>query len=168
MREDGQPFLGQGGCVVALAARDRLHWVEVIRHDPCEINVRGGWDEVRDVARRLSAASHHDALHIGGVPWEDLHGNPRDNFLVAAQQLHMPRCDQRIVIRADVADGVTLQLQSPVLPLALGSVIRRFGKRRDDLIALPDRVPAAMVEVQMRVNDDVDVFWSDARCRELV
>ena len=44
--------------------------------------------------------------------------------------------DQRIVIRADVADGVTLQLQSPVLPLALGGVICRFRKCRDDLIAL--------------------------------
>src|SRR4030095_10908669 len=49
-----------------------------------------------------------------------------------------------------------------MLALGLRSVIRRFGKRCDDLIAFPDCIPAAMVEVQMSVDNDVNVFGSDA------
>ena len=55
-----------------------------------------------------------------------------------------------------------------VLPFPFLHVILRFRERGDHLIALPDGVPAAMIEVQVSVDDDVDVFRRNARRAELL
>src|SRR6266705_4684025 len=99
---------------------------------------------------------------------KDFDRNSRNNFLIAAQQLHLPAFNQWIVVLADVADGVTFKLLVPVHPLALRRVICRSRKRRHDLSALPQRIPSAMVEMQMAVDYDVDLFRRNSRCGQVL
>jgi len=47
----------------------------------------------------------------------------------------------------------------PFLPLC---VVLRFRKRRHESIAAPNRVPSAVIEMEMGVDDDVDVFRGDS------
>src|ERR1700761_5985712 len=50
-----------------------------------------------------------------------------------------------------------------VFHLATMSEVARVGKRRGDrTIAVQRCVPAAMVEVKVSVNDDVDLVWANA------
>ncbi len=50
-----------------------------------------------------------------------------------------------------------------VLPLAFLHVIFRFREGGDDLAGLAaDRIPSAVVEVQVGVDDDIDVFGRNA------
>ena len=48
-----------------------------------------------------------------------------------------------------------------MLPLFLLDVILRVRKGRDHLIAAPHRIPAAVIKMQVGVDDDVDIFRRD-------
>ncbi len=55
-----------------------------------------------------------------------------------------------------------------VLPFAFGRVVFRARESWDDLaVFVADGVPAAVVEVEVGVDDDVDVFRSDAGSSEI-
>ena len=49
-----------------------------------------------------------------------------------------------------------------VVPLAFLNVIFCFRKRSNHRVALANRVPTAMIEMQVGVENDVNVFWGDA------
>src|SRR5207244_13033470 len=78
--------------------------------------------------------------------------------------MHLPVLDQGIVIVADVADAVALQLPAAVLPLAFLDVVLGPGEGRNDLFPVADCIPPAMIEVQVRVDDNIDVLGSNS-CR---
>src|SRR2546427_1939310 len=128
----------------------------------------GRGDQVGDIAGRIASALQNDRLHSFGMARKDFDRNSRNNFLIAAQQLHLPAFNQWIVVLADVADGVTFKLLVPVQPLALRRVICRSRKRRHDLSALPQRIPSAMVEMQMAVDYDVDLFRRNSRSGQVL
>ena len=96
-------------------------------------------------------------LQIAGVAGIDLHGNAGNDFAVASEQLQLAVGEQRIVVVGHVADAVALMLLVSVLQFALLDVIGRARKGRDRLALLVVRVPAAVVEVQVSVDDDVDL-----------
>ncbi len=55
-----------------------------------------------------------------------------------------------------------------MLPLAVGGIVFGFRKRRHDLVALERRVPAAVIEVQVGVDHDVNVFRRNAGGGQIV
>lgn len=98
--------------------------------------------------------------------------NARDNFHLPAgriEQRHLSVGQQRIVIVTDIADRVALQLQMAVLHLSAMDEIAGVGKSGDDAaIRVAGGVPAAVIEMQMGVEDDVHVFGLDVRRLEAV
>src|SRR5437870_841132 len=117
--ENGQPLLRQCLCVIALAALDRLQRKEIKPHNPSEVEVRRGGNQVRDVTRSFATVFDNYGLHVRGVPRENLREYPWNDLLISMQQVHLAALDQRIVVLADVADGVALVLTTSVLPFAL-------------------------------------------------
>ena len=89
---------------------------------------------------------------------ENSHRNAGYDFLIAMQQMHLSAFNQRIIVIADVADGVTLELPASMLPFTFLYVVLSFGKRRDCPAVFAHCVPAAVVKMQMAIDDDVDVF----------
>src|SRR5450631_849782 len=89
------------------------------------------------------------------------------NFLIALQQLHLSAFHQRIVVLDEVAHAISLVFMR-MSPLPLLHVVGRLGKSGRHAAAAAHRVPAAMVEVQMSVDDDVDVFGSDTSRGEIL
>src|SRR5436853_76625 len=83
-------------------------------------------------------------LHVLGVAGNNLYEHAGDDFLISVQQMHLAAGDQRVVVVADVADGVALVLAAPVLPLGFLSVILRVGKCRDHPVTFAHGVPSAM------------------------
>src|SRR3989440_341324 len=99
---------------------------------------------------------------------KDFDRNSRNNFLIAAQQLHLPAFNQWIVVLADVADGVALELLVPMQPLAFRRVIHRSRKRRHNFSTLPHGIPSAVVEMQMAVDYDIDLFRRNSCSRQVL
>src|SRR5213080_873178 len=130
--------------------------------------MRGRGDQVGNVAGCLASALQDDRLHGFGVARKDFHRNTRHDLLIAAQQFHLPAFDQRIVIFTNVADGIALERLVSMPPLALGRVILCFRKCRYDLSVLPDRIPSAVVEMQMAVDYDVDLFRRNSRSGQVL
>ena len=124
-----------------------------------------GRNQIGDVARFFAAALHHHRLHIRRMPRKNLDRISRHNFRIAIQQHHLPALNQRIVIRTHIADRVALQLQPPMLPLLPLRVILRLGKCRDYLITAPNRIPSAVIKMQMCVDDNVDILGRNSQQR---
>src|SRR6266446_9458423 len=59
--------------VALLLALDSLKRKEIEGYSPNQINVRGGWNQVGDVTRRLAAAGYDHRLHMRSVSGEDFH-----------------------------------------------------------------------------------------------
>src|ERR1700679_2072813 len=93
---------------------------------------------------------------------KSFHGDAGNDFFAALEQRHLAAGDERVVVVGDVADGVALAGLPRILPFAFGRIVFRTRKSWHDLAVFADRVPTAVVEMQMRVNDDVDVFGDDA------
>src|ERR1700731_3984226 len=112
-----------------------------------------GWNQVGNVAGGLPSAFDQNRLHIPGMSGKHAQGNPRNDFAVSTQQLHLPAFDQGIVIFGEIADRVALILVG-VSPFAFLRVVGGTGESCEYPASLADRVPAAVVEVQVRVDDD--------------
>ena len=110
-----------------------------------------------------------DRHHLRGVAGEEFDGDARADCrrgrggAAQFEQGHLAGGDQRIVVRREVADAVAIELQMPVRDLAgVGKVVRVFEGRRHRAVGVQGGVPAAVVEVQMGVDDDVDFGGIDA------
>src|ERR1035437_4064044 len=110
MREHRQPSLRDRLRIVVLAALDGFERIEVECHSPGTIEVRAGGNQVGDVAGGLvsvaAATSHDYGLPGGGLSGEGFHRNAGDEFLSAAEQLHLAAFDQRVVVLGDETDGI--------------------------------------------------------------
>src|SRR6185503_7546071 len=135
---------------------------KIIGHYPGGLEVPACRDKVRNVAGNLASAADKNGPHVARVTGINSNGDAGDNLMTPIQQSHLPGPNQGIVIVTDVADAIAFELQRSVLPLAFWSIVFRLGKRRDRGSVLIHSVPAAVVEVQMRVNDHVNVFRGGA------
>ena len=95
-------------------------------------------------------------------------GNSGHNFCLSFDQLHLARINQWIVIVAEIAHAIALQLQLSVPPFAFGCVVFCLGEGGNGVPVAIYSVPAAMVEMEMRVDDDVNVFRSRTSFAEAV
>src|SRR5580700_1368685 len=171
MRKKNQPLLRNRLCIEAFTLLNAGHRVEIVTHDPSGIEMRAGGDQVGDVAgmppRRLDVNPHQ----LRRVTREALDRDTRDDLLdlpgplgwVKIEERHLAALDQRVVVVADVADGIALQLQMAVLHLAAMREVARVGEGgHHATLWRKRRVPAAVVEMQVRVDDDVDLFRTNA------
>ena len=87
---------------------------------------------------------------------------PGNDFAIFFGQLHLAAGDQRIVVRADVTNAIALALHLADLPLAARRKILCIGESWDSNAVAYDRVPSAMVKVQMRIDDDINLLGRDS------
>ena len=140
---------------------DRLHRVQVERRHPRRLRVIHRRDQVRQEAECPPAARRRDHRHVAIVSRRAAHPDARHDLVIAIDQHHLAGVHQRIVIRVVVADAVPRMPVVRVLPLRPRREISRARKCRDGAIARQDGVAAAMVEMQMAVDDDVDRLGID-------
>src|SRR4029077_17190324 len=76
--------------------------------------------------------------------------------------------DKRVVIITEIGDGIAFVLLARVLPLAFLHVILRVRESGNDFVSLTYGIPSAMIEVQMGVDDDVDIFGRNTRGAEII
>ena len=96
------------------------------------------------------------------MPWINLHRDTGRNLRIAFQQSHLSAVNQRIVVVGHVADAVALMLLMGVFHLALLHVIGGARETSAGLAVLVIGVPAAVVEMQVGVDDDVDLVGRHA------
>src|SRR2546427_13037978 len=96
----------------------------------------------------------------------NLDANAGNDLLVAVEQVRLRLGRQKEV--GDVARAVPLRGAQRVLPLAALSVVAGARERRDQLRAVAPDVPTTVVEVQVRVDDDVDVLGSEPVALEII
>ena len=101
-----------------------------------------------------------------------LNANARRNSISVVDQFRLPGCEYR---QHAVGDEIPCALQvgdagarSPVLPLGPRHQIARFRKRRHPLTVLEPRVPAYMIDVQMRAQHQVHIIWRDSSLAQLL
>src|SRR5450755_5116398 len=117
----------------------------------------------------LRTASNDYRLHVLRLPGKRLHRDTRNNLLAALEQRHLPARDQRIVVLRDVTDGVPFAWMSRIFPLAFRRVVFGTRKRRHELaIRVTDGIPSAMIKMQVRIDDNVDVLRSNSGRREII
>src|SRR6266851_433781 len=165
--EHGQPFFWNGARIITLAAFDGFEGIEIEGHHPVQIDVRTGGNQVGNVAGGLASALDDYGLHVAGVAGKHFRRNSGDDFLVAAQQLHLTGFDQRIVVVSHVTDRVALVFMG-VLPFAFLDVVLCFWKGGYGFTGAEHGVPSAVVEVQVGIDDDIDVAGRNADGTEVV
>ena len=129
--------------------------------------MRGGGNQIGDIAGGLATAFDHHSLHVLCVSRKDPDRDAGNNLLVAFHGLHLAAGNQRIVVVADVADGIALVLLASMLPLPFLHVILGVRESCDNLVSLSHRVPSTMVEMQMGVDDDVDILGRNTCSSEI-
>ena len=80
------------------------------------------------------------------------------DFPVAFQQPPLTRSFHRQEVVGDVAGAVALGGPLGMLQFAALHDVARIGKRRDELAVHAARIPAAVVEMQVRIDDQVDLL----------
>src|SRR5579883_570862 len=145
---------------------DGLERIQVEGRHPGRLQMRGGRHEVGEKAERASAARRGHHAQIVVVPRRALHADAGNDLAIARDQRHAARLDQRIVIRIDVADAVPREPLVRVLPFAPRGEVARPRKRRRGAPVPQNGVSAAMVPVQVAIDDDIDGFRIDARRRD--
>src|SRR5204862_1609603 len=106
------------------------------------------------------------ALHVPIMAWRNLNANAGNDLVVAVEEVRLGLGGQEQV--SDVTRAVPLRGAQGVLPLAALHDVTGAPKRRDQLRAVAPDVPAAVVEMQVRVDDDVDVLGSEPVALEAV
>ncbi len=168
--EEDEPAFGDGAGVEAFTLGDAGDGIEIVAHDPGDVEMGAGGDEVGDVAGMLARGLNVDGEELRGVAREALDGNAGDDgggFAgLRVEKGHLAGGDEGIVVIGDVADGIALELEMAVGDFtAMGEVAGVGESGGDAAVRSAGRVPTAMVEVKMGINDDVDFFGADAARR---
>ena len=98
-----------------------------------------------------------------GVSWKELDADAGNDGCVAAEERRASAGDKRIVVVGEIADTIAFVLLVRVGQLAALIVIagaREGGN--DGAIGAAYGVPAAVVEVKMSVDDDIEIIGSKA------
>ena len=103
----------------------------------------------------LGVAGRHQHVEGSGDPRAVLH------------PLHPPGLDQRHEVVLEVRGLVPRVGTDRLLVLPPVEVIGGVRKGRDDPVSLPPGGPAGVVEVEVRIDHDVDVFRRDPELVEV-
>jgi hypothetical protein len=191
VREDEEPLLGDGEVEESFALVDAADGVEIVAHDPggVEVVVRG--EEVAGEDGVLVAGCDADGEHVCGVAGEGLNAEAGEDFergvdvgwweigrfgiaeaeIVGreaaeaewVEQVDLAIGEERIVVGAEVADPIAVVLQATVRELAGSEEVAGVGEGwGDGAVGVEGGVPAAVVEVEVGIEDVGDVFGADA------
>ena len=123
---------------------------------------RGG-NEVADIGGLFVLAFDDDRLVMGGVSGKQLDTDAGNDRRIAVEQSRPSAGDERIVVVSEIADAVAFVLQVGVGQFAALVVVAGARKGGDQgAIGAADGVPAAVVEVKMSVDDNVEIVGSKA------
>jgi hypothetical protein len=115
--------------------------------------------EIRKKNGRLASGRKAHAHHVVGVAGEDDQLDAGHHLAVFAfHKLPLPRFHHGLEIVGDVADAIALGGMAGVFEFAAMHEVARVGKRGHGLAVDDARIPSAMIEMQMRVDDDVDLL----------
>ena len=119
-----------------------------------KMGIRG--HEIRGKVRRIAFRFHPHALHTSGVPRANLHPHARNDFRVPIQKLRLRlRGGEKML---HIAGAIALRGMVRIFPFAALHEISRAREGRHKLSVLAPNIPPAMVEVQVRIDDDVDIL----------
>ena len=113
------------------------------------------WDQIRGIVRRVAFGFHPHTLHPPRVPRANFHAYAGDDFGVAFQELCLRFRGSEELLQ--VARAIALGGVMRVLPFASLYIIPSARESRHQAPVLAPNVPAAMVEMQVGVDDDIDV-----------
>src|ERR1035437_3383877 len=122
----------------------------------------GGWDQIGEETEGLAAAfggyHHHVAVVAGGA----VHGHAGDRLVAVFDEGHAAGSQQGIVVGVDIGDAVANVALVGVLPFAAAGEILRAGEGGGGAVSGEHGVAAAMVPVQVAVDDAIDGLGVDA------
>src|SRR6202167_1634639 len=156
MRKNRQPAFLHRFRNPFLLIFQRGHRIQIVTHDPRQVQMRLSRHQVREKERGLSAAAQFHALHIFGVPRPPNQFPPRRNRAIGFQQRQFVGGLNRHVVIRKITRRIALVRTPRMLEFAALHHVTRIGVRRHHFVADYARVPAAMVEMQMRIDDDID------------
>ena len=194
MRKDDLPLLRDGPREEPLLLRDPTYRIEIVSHHPRRIQMMCRRQQVPRIADMSTARLHMHRHHLRRVAWKALHPDPRHDlrrrlhprrntmsarsnkqrgigreptFIMRIDKRHLPRSDQRIVVRRQITHLVAVELQVTMRHLTRMSEVTSIRKRRTHrAIRIERRVPPAVIEVQMRVDHHIDLFGTNSSRRQ--
>src|SRR5487761_396463 len=160
VRKQSQPTVIGNPRQPFLFVFERRQRIQIESHYPRQRQMRRGRHQVREKHCGLSAAFEFHALHRRRMSrrWEHAHAG--NNFLLAFDQPPLACFFDRHIIFKQETGAVALRRLFCRLQVFLLHEVTRFRKRRARFTIHNSRIPTAMIEMQMRVDDEVDVFRS--------
>ena len=126
--------------------------------------MRARGNQVGKAEHRRAAAFEPPALHRTVVTRDGLHRQPRNDFVIVVLHLQLARLRKRPPVLRQITRSIAFRRLFRMFPFSARNEVTCVGKRRHDLtVGVERRVAAGMVEMQMRVENDGDVFGQDAR-----
>ena len=111
--------------------------------------------EIGEVAPGFAARPHQHDHHVAVMARRHAQFDTGRNFRVAVEQVQDAGFDQRLVVHGAITDGIARVLFARMQQLAALREVTRAGQRGEYTSGAIDRIAAAMVPVQVRVNDQI-------------
>src|ERR1043165_6966970 len=157
--EEAEPAIARGLREQAALGFERLDGVEVVAHDPGERHVRARRHEVGEAVERSARALQTPALHRARVAGHGFEPQARQDLVVRGHQLKLAAPGERSPVLREVAGAGALVRAFGVLVLGARDEVARVREGRDrSPVVFEFGVAARVVEVQVRVDDDRQVF----------
>src|SRR2546427_5112390 len=122
------------------------------------------WHEIGKPEDRLASLIQPPTLHRSIVPGMRFHPQTRHDLVVGLLQLQLPVLLNRPPILWQVACSIALARVFGMFELIARNEVARIGKRRNSISFFVElRISTRVIEMQMSVNDDRDLFRSYAR-----
>src|SRR5207245_1132956 len=143
----------------------RLHRVKVEAHDPRIGQMRPRRNQVRNKVRLLPFGLDADALEVPGVAGDDFQADSGDDLLVSLEQFRL--CLSRAKEFRQIARSVTVVRMERVFPLSALHEVAGARKSRHESRPFTPGVPSAVVKVEVRVDDDMNVLGVESQLLKL-
>src|SRR5947209_1379816 len=136
----------------------RLPLIEIERRRPIEMrHLAGMMKDVAEQDRRLAAALDRDAHMCGTMPRRRNEMDFRTQSMIAVDEIDEARLDNGFDrIRIMRRDVLVIAMGAPMLVFLAAPDIARIRKCRHPSPLQETRVPADMIDMQMRTYDGVD------------
>src|SRR5918993_1334900 len=136
----------------------RLHWEQVVPHDPRQRHVGNGRDEIGHEHGGLRARFDQQQLMMLRMSARAAHANARRDFSVLLDERQHPGQAEGYVVVVEVARPVALMRMHGVVPLSCADdVLRSREPGPHDPVGPARREPPGMIEVQVRGDHHVDI-----------
>src|SRR3954462_15893515 len=111
---------------------ESLHWIQVVGHDPGDVDVRGGRDQVRGEHGGPAARLYIDDVMVASVAAGAANADAWRDRVVSLDEVHDAGFEQRDVVLVEVAGAIALVGMRRVFPLAAADDVARIWEAGDD------------------------------------